>query len=57
MCQGLTVLLLGQRGAIHKVQGKGWGWQGRKEYLPPEVQRSNSLPISIDFLKNILSML
>ena len=51
MCQGLTTLLLGQRGAIHKVQGKGWGWQGRKEYLPPEVQRSNSLPTSIDFFK------
>lgn len=51
MCQGLTTLLLGQRGVIHKVQGKGWGWQGRKEYLPPEVQRSNSLPTSIDFFK------
>ena len=23
MCQGLTILLLGQRGAVHKVQGKG----------------------------------
>ena len=51
MCQGLTILLLRQRRAIHKVQGKGWGWQGRKEYLPPEVQRSNSLPTSIDFSK------
>lgn len=27
------------------------GLARRKEYLPPEVQRSNSLPTSIDFLK------
>lgn len=51
MCQGLTTLLLGQRGEAPVTKEKDGAGKGGRSIYPLEVQRSNSLPTSIDFFK------